>query len=233
MALTSSSTEKFVNIATIRDDCVILKDGSLRAVLMVSGINFDLLSDAEQEVIINAYQSLLNGLDFSLQILVHSRKVNMTNYLAEIKQIGERETNELLRLQIEEYYNFIDELVKSTNIMVKRFYVVIPYSPSPIAPVTGGGAIPLLEKLPFGKKSTPQEEAQKKEMNFENQRMQLYYRVNAVVSALKPMGLNAIRLKTADLIELYYNFYNPEKQERKNLAIASELDAEYEEYSLE
>ncbi|MDD3614347.1 MAG: hypothetical protein PHF40_01340 [Candidatus Pacebacteria bacterium] len=233
MPISSSSTEKFVNIATIRDNCVILKDGSLRAVLMVSGINFDLLSDTEQEVIINAYQSLLNSLDFSLQILIHSRKVNMNNYLEEIKYVGEKETNELLRLQIEEYYNFIEELVRSTNIMVKRFYVVIPYSSSPIISAAGGGLEPILSKLPFGKKTTPQEKSEKKELDFENQKMQLYYRVNAIISALKPMGLNAIRLKTADLIELYYNFYNPEKQERKNLAIASELDAEYEEYSLE
>ena len=224
----SSSTEKFVNIATIRNDCVILKDGSLRAVLMVSGINFDLLSDTEQEVIINAYQNLLNSLDFSLQILVHSRKVNMDNYLETIKHIGEKEENELLRLQIEEYYNFIDELVKSTNIMVKRFYIVIPYSSSPIISATSGGLVSIFDKLPFGKKTTPQEESQKKELDFENQKMQLYYRVSAVMSALKPMGLNAIRLRTPELVELYYNFYNPEKQERKNLAIASELDEEYE-----
>jgi len=147
----ASSTEKFVNIDTIRNDCVILKDGSLRAVLMVSGINFDLLSDTEQEVIINAYQNLLNSLDFSLQILVHSRKVNMDNYLETIKHIGEKEENELLRLQIEEYYNFIDELVKSTNIMVKRFYIVIPYSSSPIISATSGGLVSIFDKLPLEK----------------------------------------------------------------------------------
>jgi len=221
----SSSTEKFVSIETIKDDCVILKDGSLRAVLMVSGINFDLLSESEQDVIINAYQNLINGLDFSFQILVHSRKVNLDDYLKKIKEAGDKETNELLRLQIQEYYNFIDELVKSTNIMVKRFYIIIPYSPA-ITEITSVGAFSqILQKLPlpFGKKTTSQQVEQKKELDFINQKLQLYHRVNAIISALKPMGLNAIRLKTAELVELYYNFYNPEKQERRNLTIASEM----------
>jgi len=96
----SVSTEKFVSIKTIRDDSVILKDGSLRAVVMASGINFDLLSESEQDMIINAYQNLLNGLDFTLQTLVHSRKININNYLKKIKKRETQETNNLLRLQI-------------------------------------------------------------------------------------------------------------------------------------
>lgn len=226
--MASASTEKFVDIETIKDDCVIMKDGSLRAVIMVSGVNFDLLSETEQEVILNAYQNLLNGLDFSLQILIHSRKVNLDNYLRQIKKREKNEANELLRMQIQEYYNFINELVKSTNIMTKRFYVVVPYSPSMISGEKVGGVLGQIFKnlpLPFGKKpSNVNQEEKNKEIEFANNKMQLYHRVSAVISALKPMGLNAIRLKTPELIELFYNFYNPEKQERVGLAITSELE---------
>ncbi len=226
----SASTEKFVSIETIRDDCVILKDGSLRAVVMVSGINFDLLSESEQDVIINAYQNLLNGLDFTLQTLVHSRKININNYLKKIKKRETQETNNLLRLQIGEYYNFIDELVKTSNIMVKRFYLIIPYSAMPAEIATVSGPLSqVFQKMPFGKKETPKQLEQKEEMDFINQKLQLNHRVSAVITGLKPMGLNAIRLKTPELVELYYNFYNPEKQERTNLTIASELEDLYSE----
>ncbi len=221
----SSSTEKFVSIETIRDNCVILKDGSLRAVIMVSGINFDLLSESEQDVIINAYQNLINGLDFTLQTLVHSRKINLNNYLKKIKEKESQETNELLRLQISEYYNFIDELVKSSNIMVKRFYLIVPYSPSAVSISSVDNPLAqVFSKLPFVKKENPKQLEQKEEIDFTNQKLQLNHRVSSIISGLKPMGLNAIRLKTPELIELYYNFYNPEKQERMNLMIASEIE---------
>jgi len=225
--MTSISTEKFVEIETIKDDCVIMKDGSLRAVIMVSGINFDLLSDTEQEVVLNAYQNLLNGLDFSLQILIHSRKINLDNYLRQIKEREKNETNELLKMQIQEYYNFIGELVKSTNIMTKRFYIVVPYSPSMISEEGGSALGQIFKNLPmsFGKKSSNLvQEEENKEMEFANNKMQLFHRVSAIISTLKTMGLNAIRLKTPELIELFYNFYNPEKQERVGLTITSELE---------
>ncbi|MEM5782234.1 MAG: hypothetical protein QXD43_03515, partial [Candidatus Aenigmatarchaeota archaeon] len=217
-----ASTERFIDIETIKDDCVILKDGSLRAVLMVSGINFDLLSESEQEIVLDAYQSLLNSLDFPLQILVHSRKINLDSYLQKIKEIEKNEQNELLRLQIQEYHNFIDELIKSTNIMTKRFYVVVPYSPALISTTSSvNPIIQIFQKLPlpFGrKKSNVQQQEIDAETHFINNKLQLYHRVSAVISALRTMGLNAIRLKTPELIELYYNFYNPEKQERVGLS---------------
>lgn len=230
-----ASTEKFIDIETIKDDCVVLKDGSLRAVLMVSGINFDLLSETEQEIVLNAYQNLLNSLDFPLQILIHSRKINLDNYLQKIKEIEKNEQNELLKLQIQEYRNFIDELIKSTNIMTKRFYVVIPYSPSLISSSSAANPLTqIFQKLPFGKqKANIQQQEIDAETQFVNNKMQLYHRVSAVISALKPMGLNAIRLKTPELIELYYNFYNPEKQERVGLAITAELEQLEEEPLIE
>ncbi len=230
-----ASTEKFIDIETIKDDCVVLKGGALRAVLMVSGVNFDLLSETEQEIILNAYQGLLNGLDFSLQVLIHSRKINLDNYLRSVKERENQEKNELLRLQIQEYHDFISDLVKSTNIMTKRFYIVVPYSPSIISLKESQNPLTqIFQKLPFGKKKiTSKEEEINKEQDFANNKIQLYHRVSAVIAALKPMGINAIRLKTPELIELFYNFYNPEKQERVGLALTAELEELSEEPLIE
>lgn len=233
--ISGASTEKFIDIETIKDDCVILKGGALRAILMVSGVNFDLLSETEQEIILNAYQGLLNGLDFSLQVLIHSRKINLDNYLRSVKERENQEKNELLRLQIQEYHDFISDLVKSTNIMTKRFYIVVPYSPSAISLKESQNPLTqIFQKLPFGKKKiTPKEEEINKEQDFANNKIQLYHRVSAVIAALKPMGINAIRLKTPELIELFYNFYNPEKQERVGLALTAELEELSEEPLIE
>ena len=117
----STSTEQFVSIETIKDDCVILKDGSLRAVIMVSGINFDLKSEDEQALITSAYQGLLNRLDFPIQFLIHSRKLNIENYLRYLKEREGQEENSLLKVQIKEYIEFIKTLVSVTNVMSKGF----------------------------------------------------------------------------------------------------------------
>lgn len=215
----SNTTEKFVSIETIKDDCVILKDGSLRAVLMVSGINFDLQSEEEQELIIAAYQSLLNRLDFSLQIVVHSRQLNLDTYLAKIKEKETEETHPLLRSYIHHYYTFIQELLATANIMSKRFYIVVPYAGS----ITiSKGLSQLSSFLPFASKKTGvfSEDAN----DFHTKKIQLQHRVNAIISALKPMGIKAIRLTTAELLELYYNLYNPEKVERTGLKVLEEFE---------
>lgn len=213
----STSTERFVSIENIKDDCLILKDGSLRAVLMVSGINFDLKSEEEQELITVAYQSLLNRLDFPLQIVVHSRKLNLDLYLKKIKEREEQEENPLLRSYIRTYHTFIQELLATSNIMSKRFYIVVPY--------TGGVSLQtsvsrLAQLLPLpGKKTTTKEETN----DFETQKLQLQHRVNAIIAALRPMEIKAVRLKTAELLELFYNLYNPEKIERAPLKVLEEL----------
>ena len=217
--LVSSSTEKFVSIQTIKDDCVVLKDGSLRAVLMVSGINFDLKSEEEQELITIAYQSLLNRLDFPLQIVVHSRKLNLDHYLEKIKEREEKEINPLLRNQIKEYRNFIQELLATTNIMAKRFYIVVPYA-GPASTQEAAGRLLELLPLPIKKPKVDQE----KTMDFEAKKIQLQHRVNAIIVALRPMEIKAVRLKTAELLELYYNLYNPQKVERAPLKILEEME---------
>lgn len=205
----STSTEQFVSIETIKNDSVILKGGSLRAVIMVSGINFDLKSDEEQNLILNSFQGLLNRLDFSIQFAVHSRKLNIDSYIKELKKREEGEENGLLKNQIKEYGSFIETLVSVTNVMSKRFYVVIPYSSAGLD--IGGPFSGFLSSLPFGSKKAPKT----KEEDFEAKLMQLKHRVDAVMSGLRPTGVRGIRLGTDELLELYYNLYNPEKKEKK------------------
>ncbi|MDP2856317.1 MAG: hypothetical protein Q8N90_04400 [bacterium] len=218
----STSTEQFVSIGTIKDDCVVLKDGSLRAVLMVSGINFDLKSEEEQNLIMVAYQGLLNRLDFSVQFVVHSRKVNIDSYLVKIKAREDAEDNGLLKIQIKEYAQFIKTLVSVTNVMSKRFYIVVPYAVGTEEAGKAFGKIAGL--LPFPIKKPSGSANQKEEMDFETKKMQLKHRVDAVLSGLRPTGIRIIRLKTEELLELYYNLYNPEKTEKKYLKILTESE---------
>ncbi len=120
--------QQLIRLSEIRDGIVILNDGTLRATLMVSSVNFALKSEDEQNAIVYAYQDFLNALDFPIQITVSSRKMDITPYLQEVKELRDKQQNELLRLQMDEYINFIGELVKNADIMTKSFFITVPFS---------------------------------------------------------------------------------------------------------
>ena len=124
-----ASTQKYLDIAEIKNDCLVLKDGSLRAVLLASSINFALKSEEEQKAVIQAYSRFLNTLKFPLQIVVHSRPFNIDPYVNELNILRQNQTNELLRNQTTDYRDFIRELIDLGEIMSRRFYVVVRYSP--------------------------------------------------------------------------------------------------------
>jgi type IV secretory pathway VirB4 component len=199
---TTASTQKYLDVAEIKEDVIILKSGALRAVLAVSAINFDLKSTEEQEAVINQYQNFLNSIDFPVQILVSSRKLNMQNYLDFLTDKEKEQKNELLRMQVMEYKNFINQLVSVTNIMEKFFYVVIPFSP--IENKKGGFAENIFSLI------SPRRNVLEKKENFEVYRSQLFQRVNHIIAALSGIGMKIIPLKTEELIELAFNSYNPE-----------------------
>ena len=123
------STQRFLDIAEIRENVVVLKDGTLRAVMMVSSINFALKSEDEQQAIIQGYMQFLNGLEYPIQVVIQSRKMNIDGYLGRLKTQEETITNELLKAQIRDYTSFINELVELGEIMQKRFFVVVPFDP--------------------------------------------------------------------------------------------------------
>jgi hypothetical protein len=197
-----SPTQSFLKLSEIRDDCIIMNDGTLRAILTVSSTNFDLKSEEEQNALIYSYQRFLNSLEFHIQILLQSRKMDIGDYTGKLKVMMERQTNELLRMQTSEYIDFINRLVESANVMNKNFYVIIPLEMSVTASAGSGG---IFSKI-FGTGKTQQIQA--KQQAFTDYKKQLDERVSSVSANLGSAGLRVVRLNTDQLIELVYNSYN-------------------------
>src|SRR3989338_1094766 len=212
------STQQYLDIAEIRDGVVVMRDGSMRAVLLVSSINFALKSEEEQEATIQSYVSFLNYLDHPLQIVVQSRKLNIEKYLNDLAEREKKQTNELLRMQMADYQQFVKELVELGEIMSKKFYVIVPYSPG--ADKTKS----FLDSL--AAIFSPLSSLHLKEKKFRELKQELDKRTETVLSGLTNMGLSAVVLDTQALIELYYNSYNPEVAEQEKLAEVGELRIE-------
>lgn len=209
------STQKYLNIAEIRDDCIVMKDGTLRSVLMVSSVNFALKSEDEQNAIIASYISFLNSLNSPLQILIQSRELDLDNYVAELKVIEKEQKNELLQLQTAEYRQYITELIELGNIMSKHFYVVVPYDPLSS------------KKRSFWKRAndilSPIKIIKLNERNFTERRKSLFLLTDKILSGLSSMGLRATVLNTQSLIELLYNTYNPTVSKTEKLVELNKL----------
>lgn len=195
------STLRFVDVQEIRDGVILLKNGSLRLVLAVSSINFYLKSTEEQNALIAQYQNFLNSLDFPLQVLIASRKLNIKPYLDMLKQKEKEQTNELLRVQITEYQNFIVQLTQVSNIMTKKFYLIIPFFP-----VEASKANTFDSLFSF---FNPEKVITHKREKFEMYKSQLYQRVDHVMAGLASTGLRIAALNTEEVVELLYNSYNP------------------------
>ncbi len=212
-----NTTQQYLEIAEIKEDIVVLKDGSLRVVLLVSSINFALKSLDEQNAIISSYMSFLNSFDFFLQIIVQSRKIDMKPYLSELFTLEKTQTNELLKIQTREYRDFVGELVELGDIMTKHFYVVVPYNPLSDS------------KKSFWKRSrelfSSATIVHLEEKRFHDRRRELMLRVGHVMTGLNSIGLKTAILDTQALIELYYNSFNPESSV-KRIANVSELQVE-------
>src|SRR3989344_233167 len=218
----SQPTQKFIEIESARENTLILKNGALRKVLMVSGVNFDLKSEEEQGLITYAYQNFLNSLDFSVQLFIHSSRLNTDAYLQRLQEREDKEeSNELLKAQLAGYREFIHSFVTQNPIMNKTFFMVVSFDP---APVQIGGASGLVEKLlsPFKKKKPDQAalQAEDIEKNFQHNLDQLNQRVDRVAGGLGSIGLQTLVLDNEALIELFYNLYNPESFEKRTLEIA-------------
>lgn len=200
----SNTTQDFVPIKEIRNGVAILKDGSLRSIIMVSSVNFGLKSDDERAAIISEFQNFLNSIDFSLQIFIQSRRLDIRPYLTILEQRRVEQTNELLKVQIKEYIEFIRFFTDTHNVMTKNFFVVIPYTP-PILNLKTGGFMPGLFRQNKKKSST----VEIANSNFEENVAQLNQRVNVVRSGLGRVGLRNEALETEELIELYFKIFNP------------------------
>ncbi len=196
-----ASTQKYVDVEEIKDDVIVLKNGSLRAILLVSSINFDLKSSEEQDAIIGQYQNFLNSLDFPIQIVISSRKFNIKPYLDILEKKEIQQENELLKFQISEYKNFVENLIKVSNIVSKFFYIVIPFYP--VESREQG----LLDKIMAI--FNPRQITAEKKVLFETYKNQLWQRADHISAGLSGIGVRVTLLKTEEIIELLYNSYNP------------------------
>lgn len=207
MAVNSKATQEFVPIKEVRDGIVVLKDGSMRGVIFASSLNFSLKSEDERGAIIMQFQDFLNSLDFSVQICIQSRRLDIRPYLALLEERYKEQVNDLMKIQTQEYIEFIKKFTESTNIMTKSFFIIVSYDPAMINIKTGsfGGLF---------KKQSISEELEKKRASFEENRTQLEQRVSVVEQGLSRCGIRVIRLGTEEVIELFYKIFNPGDTEK-------------------
>lgn len=200
----SRSTQDFVPISEVRDGVIVLKDGSLRAILLASSINFALKSEDEQTAFIVQFQNFLNSLDFSCQIFVQSRMLDIRPYIATLEVAYKNQMDDLMRIQIREYIEFIKSFTEAANIMTKNFFVVVPYAP---AMLQGVSSSTIASKLPFGSKTSPS--VAEANRTFEEKVSQLEQRIGIVQQGLVRCGVRTVQLGTEEAIELFYKLFNP------------------------
>jgi hypothetical protein len=206
MALNAKTTQEFVPIKEIRQGIVMLKDDSMRAIVMASSLNFALKSADEQQSIVFQFQNFLNSLDFSTQIFIQSRRLDIRPYIALLENRLREQMGDLIKIQTREYIEFIRNFTESSNIMTKSFFVVIPYSPSAMAKGDIAGI--------FGKKKTASENAENKLVQFEEHRSQLEQRISVVTQGLSRCGIRTVELGTEEIVELFYKMFNPGDTEK-------------------
>lgn len=199
MPKATPASQEFVSIRDIRDGVVVLKGGQLCTVLLASSINFALKSQDEQRAILLQFQNFLNTLDFSIQIYIQSRRMNIEPYLALLRTREVSQDNDLMRVQLREYIEFIRTFTSEVDVMTKSFFVVVPYTPTPLNLSKNIGSI-----LSQGRSALTTTE-----MRFEEQRIQLDQRVSIVEQGLAQIGVRTIALKTDELVEFFYHVYNP------------------------
>jgi len=209
MAISARATQEFVPIEEIRDGVIIMKDGGMRGIILASSVNFSLKGEDEKTAILLQFQDFLNSLDFSIQIFIESRKLDIRPYLALLENQKKNQVNSLMKIQIQEYVEFIKNFTDNTNIMTKSFFVVVPYTPA----FFGKGSGSLIGN-PFSAKKTPEAETKSEVETFEENRTQLEQRLSVVEQGLIRCGIRVARLGTEEIIEVFYKIFNPGDTER-------------------
>jgi len=212
------STKKYLDISEIKDDVIVMNDGTLRAVIMCSSLNFALKGEDEQKGIIGGYIQFLNSLDHTLQVVVQSRKLDIDNYLRSLEDVQKKQTNELLKIQIVGYLDFVKELIEIGEIMTKKFYLIVPFNPVEFKQQTFFSRL----KQVFA----PGRAIKIKREKFLEYKEKLGLRVNNVLSNLNSMGLDSVVLDTQSLIELSYNVYNPKTSQNQKMGDVAKLRIE-------
>lgn len=213
---TPKSTQNSLLISEIKDGITIMRDGSLRAVILASAINFDLMSQQEQDAVEFSFQGFLNSLHFPVQIVIRSEKIDLDNYLDKLTNLRNQQDNELLGQLMDDYIQNVRSLVDEVNIMDKRFYVVVPFFPPVVSAKVG-----LVENVKGIIK--PKEVASVTSIDFEAHKTELTQRVQLVAGALGQLGVRAIPLNTQEVVELFYASYNPDVATNQKLIETADL----------
>ena len=219
-----NSTQNSLQIAEIRDGIVIMNDGSFRSVIMVKSINFDLMSPSEREAVEYSYQGFLNSLYFPIQIFIRSQKVDLRPYIEKLDKIRTEHENMLLALLMEDYIGFMDNIAQQTNIMDKHFYVVVPYFQEVDTKKTIAASKNFFTNF-FGALNNKEQHVTINEADLEKGKAELRNRVQSVLGGLMQCGIQGLPLDTQELIELYYDTYNPDTATRQQLKNFSDLTA--------
>lgn len=215
---TQASTQLHLKISEIRKDTLILKNGGLRTILRASSINFNLKSEQEQNAIIYSYQSFLNSLEFPVQIVIRSRKLDLDKYLENLKAVGEKQTNQLLKKQTFDYIDYIQRIIEYADIMEKEFYVVIPMDPARSVKKN------FIEK--FWERMHPADSVSdilRRHNEFEQLKKGLVQRVNVATTGLENCGIKVSQLTTQEIISLFYQIYNPLTSRNQKVENTAEL----------
>jgi len=214
----SKAAQEFVPVREIKDGIIVTPDGGMRAILLTSSINFDLKSADVQQAIIMQFQNFLNSLDFSIQIFLESRRLNIAPYLTLLEERHKAQTIDLMKIQTREYIEFIRTFIEGSNIMTKSFFVVVPYTPA-ILDIGGGnkGLMGKIPKLPaiFGRGRDLKAAAMESEKTFAENRLQLEQRIAIVMQGLQRTGVRAVMLGTEEVVELLYRIMNPADTEQE------------------
>lgn len=197
------ATQQFLELDQIREGVIILKNKVLQGILMVSSLNFALKSEEEQNAILYQFQAFLNSLDFSCQIVIQSRRLNITGYLEKLKDLEEIQQNELLRTQTKEYREFIKQLVEQEQILVKNFFIIVPYT------LLEGIGLVNKEKGLLKKAKIPA----LTEETFQRLKTQLWQRMEYMALSLRRCGLQAVPLTTPEIVELFWSLHHPKEAE--------------------
>ena len=219
-----TSTQSTLLISELRDNVVIMKDGSFRAVVACRSINYDLMSDVERDSVEISYQDFLNSLDFTTQILIRSQRVDIGPYIEKLMNIRRNNDNMLLGVLMDDYINFIDVLSQEANIMDKAFFIVVPYYTSADAEKVIQQTKNLFKS--FSKNKTPVV-TRIDRATYDKALSEINNRVNTVMSGLFRVGIRSVRLNTRELAELYYNFNNPDTAVREPLVDFTKLATMY------
>lgn len=211
MARPTNATQEFVPIKEVRDGVVILKDEGMRAVLLCSSLNFSLKSEDERNAILLQFQDFLNSLDFSIQIVIQSRRLDIRPYIALLEVQEKNQTNNLMKIQVREYIEFIRSFAENTNIMTKHFFIVVPYSPAIFSSSPTQNLSKIGSRLGISKKEGSD---LIKETGFDESRSQLEERLAVVEQGLTRSGIRVARLGTEEVIELFYKAFNPGETEK-------------------